>query len=65
MTMRARLSRLEAASPLDEFRPYHRVVADSNKECEEKRRELIKSGRAAETDNFIFRVIVRSLQRQH
>jgi hypothetical protein len=59
MTMRTRLSRLEAAAPAEDYRPCHRVIGDTKDECEEQRRALIKAGKAAKSDNFIFRIILR------
>jgi hypothetical protein len=58
MTMRTRLSRLEAATPLGNHKPYHRVIGDSRDECEEQRRAMIKAGKAAKSDLFIFRIII-------
>jgi hypothetical protein len=53
----ARLLKLEAASnPLD--RPWRRVTCDSEAECQAKRRAMIESGQAEETDRFLFRVII-------
>jgi hypothetical protein len=54
----ARLLKLEAASttPLD--RPWRRIICDSESDCETQRRAMIESGQAAETDNFIFRIII-------
>jgi hypothetical protein len=60
MTMRNRLSRLEAtAAPVEDFRPYHSVIGDTEDECEEQRRAMIKAGKAAKSDKFIFRIILR------
>ena len=59
MTMRTRLSRLEATAPVEDCRPYHCVIGDTKDECEEQRRAMVKAGKAAKSDNFIFRIILR------
>jgi hypothetical protein len=59
MTLRARLSRLEATVPTEKHRPCHGVTGDSREECEEQRRAMIKAGKAAKSDFFIFRIILR------
>jgi hypothetical protein len=58
MTLITRLSRLEATVPIENHRPCHRVIGDSREECEEQRRAMIKAGKAAKSDFFIFRIII-------
>jgi hypothetical protein len=58
MTLKTRLSKLEATASPEDTRPWVRVVGDSQVECEAMRRALIDSGQARETDNFVFRIIV-------
>ena len=51
-----RLPKLEAAQfpPVSSWR---RVIGDSEAECEAQKRAMIQNGQAAETDDFVFRVI--------
>jgi hypothetical protein len=56
MTMKTRLSKLEAIASPDDNRQGHRVIGDA--ECEARRREMIEGGQALESDNFVFRIIV-------
>ena len=58
MTLKTRLSKLETIASPDNNRPGLRVIGDSEEECEARRREMIESGQALETDNFVFRIIV-------
>ena len=58
MTLKTRLSELEAIVSPDNNRPGHRVIGDTTAECEARRREMIESGQALETDIFAFRIIV-------
>ena len=58
MTLRTRLSKLEAIASTEDNRTWLRVIGDSEEECEAKRRALIDAGDALETDNFIFVTIV-------
>jgi hypothetical protein len=58
MTLKTRLSRLEAKASPEDNRPWLRVIGDSKEECEAKRRALIEAGQALESDNFVFRIIV-------
>jgi hypothetical protein len=54
-----RLLKLEAAQiPLVNFR--RRVIGDSEAQCEGQKRAMIENGQAAETDDFVFRIIVSS-----
>jgi hypothetical protein len=52
-----RLRKLEASVPANLFRS-HRVIGDSAEECEEQRLAMIKAGKADESDDFMFRIIV-------
>jgi hypothetical protein len=52
-----RLRKLESRAPAA-IKTWHRVIGDSDSECEAKRREMIEAGQAEEVDNFIFCVIV-------
>ena len=56
-TLEMRLRKLESRAP-SVFKPWRRVIGDSDDECEAKRRGMIDAGQAEETDNFIFRVLV-------
>jgi hypothetical protein len=59
MTLRTRLSKLETVcSPPANNRPGHRVIGNTEAECEARRREMIESGQALETDIFAFRIMV-------
>ena len=58
MTLKTRLSKLEASVSPEDTRPWLRVIGNSEEECEAKRRALIDAGQALETDNFVFRIIV-------
>ena len=58
MTIRTRLSKLEATASTEDTRPWLRVIGDSDEECEVKRRALIDAGKAMESDDFVFRIIV-------
>jgi len=53
----SRISRLEGTvmPPLSKT---HRMIGDSGAECEAQRRALIDSGKAEESDFFIFRILV-------
>jgi hypothetical protein len=57
MSLQTRLSKLEATASLDDNRPWHRGIGDSEEKCEAKRRALIDAGQALESDNFVFRMI--------
>ena len=59
MTMRTRLSRLEATAPVEDYRPYHRVIGDTAEQCEMQKQAMIEAGKAAKSDNFIFWIILR------
>jgi hypothetical protein len=52
-----RLLKLEAAQ-IPPVHTWRRVIGDSDAECEAQRRAMIENGQAAETDKFIFRIIV-------
>jgi hypothetical protein len=52
-----RISRLEGALMPRPSKTY-RMIGDSAEECEVQRRALIDSGKAKESDLFIFRIIV-------
>ncbi len=56
MTLRTRLSNLEATALPAECRIWRRVIGRSEEECETKRRALIDGGQALESDNFVFRI---------
>ena len=56
--LQTRLSKLEDAASPDENQIWQRVIGRSNEECEAKRRALIDVGRALDSDNFVFRIIV-------
>jgi hypothetical protein len=57
------LLKLEAASnPL--VHPWHRMIGDTETECQVKRRAMINSGQAEKTDHFVFCIIVRPVDRQ-
>ena len=58
MTLQTRLSKLESTVSPARHRIWQRVIGRSNEECEAKRRALIDAGRALESDNFVFRIIV-------
>jgi hypothetical protein len=58
MTLRTRLSKLEANASPNIPRVWRRVIGDSKEECEAKRHALIAAGEALETDGFFFRIIV-------
>jgi DNA topoisomerase IA len=58
MTLKIRLSKLEASASQVKHRGWRRVIGDSKEECEAKRRALIESGEALETDRFLFRILV-------
>jgi hypothetical protein len=58
MTLKARLSKLEATASPEDARPWFRLIGDSEEECEAKRRALIEAGQALESDNFVFRIFV-------
>jgi hypothetical protein len=60
MTLRTRLSRLEATAPTENYTPWHRVIGDTKDECEEQRRAMIKAGRASKSDRFIFWIVLRT-----
>jgi hypothetical protein len=52
-----RLLKLEAAQiPLTSS--WRRVIGDSEAECEAQKRAMIENGQAAETDDYVFRIIV-------
>lgn len=57
-SIEARLKDIEARISPASFRTCHRVVADSAAECEALAEALIASGRAAQSDRFIHRVMV-------
>ena len=52
-----RLRKLESHAP-SLLRPSHRVIGDSRDECEEQRLAMIAAGKADESDDFMFRIIV-------
>lgn len=56
-SLEMRLRKLESRAPAA-IKTWHRVIGDSDSECEAKRREMIEAGQAEEVDNFIFCVIV-------
>jgi hypothetical protein len=57
--LETRLRKLEAdQAPPSMFIPWHRVIGDSDGECEAQRRGMIEAGQAKEADNFIFHIIV-------
>ena len=58
MTLKTRLTKLEATASPEDTRPWLRVIGDSEEECEAKRRALIDAGQALESDRFVFRIIV-------
>ena len=58
MTLKTRLSKLEASVSPDDIRPWLRVIGNSQEECEARRRALIDAGQALATDNFAFQIIV-------
>jgi hypothetical protein len=57
-TIKKRLAQLEAKAMPPAPRKWHRVIGDTDAECEAQRRAMIESGQAREGDNFIFRIIV-------
>jgi hypothetical protein len=58
MTLKTRLSKLEATVSPEDTRPWLHVIGNSEEECEAKRRALIDTGQALESDRFVFRIIV-------
>jgi len=58
-TINGRLARLEANAMRPAPEKWHRVIGNTEAECQAKCRAMIESGQAEETDNFVFRVIVR------
>jgi hypothetical protein len=54
----SRISRLEGAVMPPSPNQVHTMIGDSAEECEVQRRALIDSGKAKESDLFIFRIIV-------
>ena len=58
MTLKTRLSKLEATASPENTRLWLRVIGDSEEECDAKRRALIDAGQALESDRFVFRIIV-------
>ncbi len=58
MTLQIRVSKLEATASPDDNRPWHRVIGDTEEECEARRRAMIDAGQALAPYNFIFRIIV-------
>jgi len=54
----SRISRLEGAFMPPSPNQVHTMIGDSAEECEVQRRALIDSGKAKESDLFIFRIIV-------
>lgn len=52
-----RINRLEGTVMPPPFKT-HRMIGDSSAECEAQRRALIDSGKAEESDFFIFRILV-------
>jgi hypothetical protein len=58
MTLQTRLSKLEAIASPEDTRPWLRVIGDSEEECKAKRRATIDAGKALESNNFVFRIIV-------
>ena len=57
-TIHKRLARLEAKAIPPALGKWHRVIGNTEAECEAQRRAMIESGQAQETDGFIFRIIV-------
>jgi hypothetical protein len=58
MTLKTRLSKLEATASREDTRQWLRVIGDSQEECDAKRCALIDAGQALESDRFVFRIIV-------
>jgi hypothetical protein len=58
MTLKTRLSKLEATASTEDNGTWLQVVGDSDAECEAKRRALIDAGQAEENYNFMLRIIV-------
>jgi hypothetical protein len=52
-----RISRLEGTI-MPPTSNTHRIIGDSDTECEAQRRALIDSGKAEDSDFFIFRILV-------
>ena len=46
MTLQIRVSKLEATASPDDNRPWHRVIGDTEEECEARRRAMIDAGQA-------------------
>jgi hypothetical protein len=53
MTLKTRLSKLEATASSENTRLWLRVIGDSEEECDAKRRALIDAGQALESDRFV------------
>jgi len=60
-----RLSKLELARGPIRSRDVHRVIGDSESQCEAMIKSLVASGRAIESDLFIARVITAPDGRSH
>jgi hypothetical protein len=58
MTLKTRLSQLEATASPHENKPWLRVIGYSEGECEAQRRALIDAGEALQSDSFIFRIVM-------
>ena len=58
MTLKTRLSKLEATASPEDNRPWLQVIGHSEEQCESQRRALIDAGKAQDSDNFIFQIIV-------
>ena len=56
--IRDRLARLEAKAKPAAPGKWHRVIGDTEAECEAQRRAMTERGAAGEADDFVFRVIV-------
>jgi hypothetical protein len=54
MTLKTRLSKLEATASPEGIRPWLRVIGNSQEECDAKRRALIDAGQALESDASYF-----------
>jgi hypothetical protein len=59
MTMRTRLSRLEATAPTADFSHWHRAIGQTEAECDELRRSMITAGQAENSDHFVYRIVAR------